>query len=156
VTDTAKIRSANRRLSVRLLVVALAMFGFGYTILPLFYDTVRDVTGLGGEPAASSLPWEVQPTVTEMRINPGRVYEATYFARNLSSNGTVGIAKPNINPGKAAVYFTSPECFCFSEQKFNGGERRELPLRFVVAAQLPPNVRTITLSYIFFNAETRS
>ncbi len=181
MTDTARLRSANRRLSLRLLVVVVAMFGFGYTILPLLYDAICEITGLGGRPAVaqeaqlsvqadtdrlvtvqflgtvnSALPWEVRPTVTEMRVNPGRVYEATYFARNLSSNGTVGTATPNITPSKAALYFTKTECFCFSEQKFDGGEGREMPVRFVVGTELPADVRTITLSYTFFNAEARS
>jgi cytochrome c oxidase assembly protein subunit 11 len=181
VTDTAGRRSANRRLTLRLVVVAGAMFGFGYTLLPLLYDAVCEITGLGGRPAVaqeaqlstqvdtgrlitvqflgtvnSSLPWEVRPTVTEMRVHPGRVYDATYFARNLSSNGTVGTATPNITPGKAALYFTKTECFCFTQQQFDGGEGREMPLRFVVSTELPPDVRTITLSYTFFSAEAQS
>lgn len=181
MTDRSKLRTANRRLSLRLLVVVVAMFGFGYTILPLLYDAVCQLTGIGGKPAIaresqltgtatsdrvvtvkflgtvnSALPWEVRPTVAEMRINPGRVYAASYFARNLSADGYVGRAIPNITPGKAALYFTKTECFCFTEQSFQGGESREMPLRFVVGAELPPDVRTITLSYTFFNAEARS
>lgn len=181
MTDSPKQRSANRRLSLRLTVVVVAMFGFGYTILPLLYDAVCELTGLGGRPAVaqesqlsgvvdtdrlvtvqflgtvnSALPWEVRPTVTKMRIHPGRVYDATYFARNLSSNGTVGTATPTITPTKAALYFTKTECFCFSEQKFEGGEGREMPVRFVVGAELPPEIHTITLSYTFFNAAARS
>ena len=181
MTDSPKQRSANRRLSLRLTVVVVAMFGFGYTILPLLYDAVCELTGLGGRPAVaqesqlsgvvdtdrlvtvqflgtvnSALPWEVRPTVTKMRIHPGRVYDATYFARNLSSNGTVGTATPTITPTKAALYFTKTECFCFSEQKFEGGEGREMPVRFVVGADLPPEIHTITLSYTFFNAAARS
>jgi cytochrome c oxidase assembly protein subunit 11 len=179
--DAANVRSANRRLTLRLGVVVVAMFGFGYLILPLMYDAVCAITGIGGKPAVaeearlapgidadrmvtvqftgtvnSSLPWEVRPTVLEMRVNPGRVYETTYFARNLSTNGTVGTATPNISPGKAALYFTKTECFCFSQQTFDGGEDREMPVRFVVGTELPPEVRTITLSYTFFNAESRS
>lgn len=179
--DAASVRLANRRLTLRLGVVVVAMFGFGYAILPLLYDVVCEITGLGGKPAVaqeatltpaldaerlvtvqfmgtvnSSLPWDVRPTVTEMKIHPGRVYETTYFAQNLSRNATVGTATPNVSPGKAALYFTKTECFCFSDQAFNGGEGREMPVRFVVAADLPPEVRTITLSYTFFNAESRS
>lgn len=178
---TDPLRSSNRRLSLRLAVVVVAMFGFGFAILPLMYDVVCEITGLGGKPAVadearlaprvdsdrlvtvqflgtvnSALPWEVRPQVMEMRVNPGRVYETTYFARNLSANGTVGSATPNVSPGKAALYFTKTECFCFSEQSFDGGEGREMPVRFVVGTELPPDVRTITLSYTFFNAEARS
>jgi cytochrome c oxidase assembly protein subunit 11 len=176
-----RLCSANRRLTLRLGVVVVAMFGFGYAVLPLLYDVVCEITGIGGKPAVaqeadqaaavdadrlitvqflgtvnSALPWEVRPTVAKMQINPGRVYQATYFARNLSDNATVGTATPNVSPGKAAIYFTKTECFCFSEQAFEGGEGREMPLRFVVGTGLPPDVRTITLSYTFFNAETRS
>lgn len=175
------LRSANRRLTLRLGAVVIAMFAFGFLVLPLMYDAVCAITGIGGRPAVaeearlapgvdaqrsvtvqfmgtvnSSLPWEVRPTVTKMRVNPGRVYETTYFARNLSSNGTVGTATPNISPPRAAVYFTKTECFCFSQQSFDGGEGREMPVRFVVGTELPPDVHTITLSYTFFNAETRS
>lgn len=181
MTGSATLRSANRRLSLRLAVVVVAMFGFGYAILPLLYDAVCELTGLGGRPAVaqesqlsgkhdaerlvtvqflgtvnSSLPWEVRPAVTQMRINPGRVYETTYFARNLSGSGTVGTATPTITPTSAALYFTKTECFCFTQQQFEGGEGREMPVRFVVGAELPPQVRTITLSYTFFNAEARS
>ena len=181
MTESGKQRSANRRLSLGLTVVVVAMFGFGFTILPLLYDAVCELTGLGGRPAVaqesqlsgvtdpdrlvtvqflgtvnSSLPWEVRPTVAKMRITPGRVYDATYFATNLSSNATAGTATPTITPTKAALYFTKTECFCFTEQKFEGGEGREMPVRFVVGAELPPDIHTITLSYTFFNAEARS
>ena len=179
--SATRLRSANRRLSLRLGVVVVAMFGFGYAVLPLLYDVVCELTGIGGKPSVaaeaqlapavdtdrlvtvqftgtvnSGLPWEVRPTVMEMRVNPGRVYETTYFARNLSTNGTVGTATPSVSPGKAALYFTKTECFCFTVQSFDGGEGREMPVRFVVGTELPPDVRTITLSYIFFDAEARS
>jgi cytochrome c oxidase assembly protein subunit 11 len=49
VTDPSHLQSANRRLSLRLMVVVVAMFGFGYTILPLLYDAVCELTGLGGK-----------------------------------------------------------------------------------------------------------
>ncbi len=179
--ESAGVRSANRRLTLRLGVVVVAMFGFGYAILPLLYDVVCEITGLGGKPAVaqeatlaplvdedrlvtvqfmgtvnSSLPWDVRPTVNELKIHPGKIYETTYFARNLSVNGTVGTATPNVTPSKAALYFIKTECFCFSQQAFDGGEGREMPVRFVVGAELPPDVHTITLSYTFFNAENRS
>lgn len=181
MTDGSRLHAANRRLTVRLAVVVVAMFGFGYAILPLLYDAICEITGLGGKPAVaqeaalnpsvdqdrlvtvqflgtvnSALPWEVRPTVREMRINPGRVYETTYFARNLSQRHTVGRATPTISPSEAALYFTKTECFCFTEQPFDGGEGREMPVRFVVGTELPPGVRTITLSYTFFNAEAHS
>ena len=175
------LSSANRRLGLRLAVVVVAMFGFGFAILPILYEAVCELTGLGGKPAVaqestldasvdserlvtvqflgtvnSALPWEVRPSVARMEIHPGRIYETTYFAQNLSSGNTVGTATPTITPGKAALYFTKTECFCFSQQAFEGGEGREMAVRFMVGSDLPPEVRTIVLSYTFFNAEARS
>lgn len=181
MTGHTALRSANRRLTLRLGIVVVAMFGFGYAILPMLYDAICEITGLGGKPAVaqeasldtsvdterlvtvqflgtvnSALPWEVKPTVQEMKIHPGRVYETTYFARNLAPGQTVGTATPTITPSRAALYFTKTECFCFTEQQFDGGEGREMPVRFMVGTQLPPGVNTIILSYTFFNAEARS
>ena len=181
MTDAARLRSANRRLTLRLAVVVVAMFGFGYAVLPVLYDAICEITGLGGTPGVaeestldtrvdadrlvtvqflgtvnSSLPWEVAPTVREMKVNPGQVYETTYFARNLSARDTVGTATPTITPSQAALYFTKTECFCFTQQQFTGGEGREMPVRFVVGTNLPPEVSTVILSYTFFNAEARS
>jgi len=53
VTDSARLRSANRRLSLALVAVVVAMFGFGYVVLPLFYDALRAITGPGGKPAGA-------------------------------------------------------------------------------------------------------
>jgi len=147
VTDSTRQRSANRRLSLRLTVVVVAMFGFGYTILPLLYDAVCELTGLGGRPAVaqesqlsgvvdadrlvtvqflgtvnSALPWEVRPTVTKMRIHPGRLYDATYFARNLSTNSTVGTATPTITPTK--VLFQRAEVRGWRRPRDAGSIRR--------------------------------
>jgi hypothetical protein len=53
VTDSARLRSANRRLSLALVAVVVAMFGFGYVVLPLFYDALRAITGPSGKPAGA-------------------------------------------------------------------------------------------------------
>lgn len=173
-------RSANRSLALRLAVVVVAMFGFGYALVPL-YGVICDITGFGGRTGVaeeskldgvvdqertvtveflgtvnSALPWEFRPTVASMRIHPGEVYETEYFARNLSAADITGQARPAVNPNAAALYFSKTECFCFTEQRLAAGEQRMMPVRFVVARELPADIRTITLSYTFFNAETRS
>ena len=53
MTDSARLRSANRRLSLALVAVVVAMFGFGYVILPLFYDALRAISGPSGKPAGA-------------------------------------------------------------------------------------------------------
>ena len=107
-SDRTTAARANRRTAGRLAVVVLAMFGFGYALVPL-YDVLCEITGLGGRTGvvaanaldgevdtsrtikvqflgtvSSRLPWEFRPTVASMEVHPGRVYETTYFAKNLS------------------------------------------------------------------------
>ena len=46
--DDAQRSHANRRVVTRLAVVVLAMFGFGFALVPL-YDVFCQVTGLNGK-----------------------------------------------------------------------------------------------------------
>ncbi len=63
-----------------------------------------------------------------------------------------GQAVPSVAPQRASLYFNKTECFCFTRQTLAPGERREMPVRFVVDTELPQDVRTLTLSYTFFKA----
>ena len=62
----------------------------------------------------------------------------------------VGNAAPSVAPVVAAGYFVKTECFCFTEQLLYAGESKTMPVRFIVDPALPPEVKTITLSYTFF------
>ena len=168
---------ANGRTAIRLAVVVLAMFGFGYALVPL-YDVLCEITGLGGRTGvvtasaldggvdasrtikvqflgtvSSRLPWEFRPTVSSMEVHPGQVYETTYFARNLSPTATIGRARPSVAPSVASLHFNKTECFCFVEQEFAPGEARNMPVRFVLSRDLPADIATVTLSYTFFNSQ---
>ena len=167
---------ANGKTARRLAVVVLAMFGFGYALVPL-YDVLCEITGLGGRTGvvaasaldgavdtsrtvrvqflgtvSSGLPWEFRPDVATMEVHPGQVYEATYFARNLSETVTIGQARPSVAPSIASLHFNKTECFCFVEQEFAPGEARHMPVRFVLSRDLPADIATVTLSYTFFNS----
>jgi cytochrome c oxidase assembly protein subunit 11 len=98
----------------------------------------------------SKLPWEFKPLQLEMRVTPGRQYEAQYVARNVASYATVGKAAPSVAPSEASQWFNKTECFCFTEQQLAPGEQRTMPVRFVVDPNLPADVGTVTLSYTFF------
>ena len=54
-------------------------------------------------------------------------------------------------PGKAAAHFNKTECFCFTKQRFEGNEARAMPVRFVIGNDVPGHVRTVTLSYTFYD-----
>ncbi len=165
-----------RRSAWRLALVVVAMFGFGYALVPL-YDIFCEVTGLGGRTGVvqantlpdrvdesrlvtvsfdatvnSALPWELEPAEREMKVHPGRLYQTHYIATNRSGRPRVGQAVPSVAPTVASKYFDKTECFCFTSQHLEAGEVREMPVHFVVSKRLPERVEALTLSYIFFDA----
>ena len=161
-------------LTARLLLLAVAMFGFGFLLVPL-YDAFCEVTGFGGKTnqTAASVeeapvpdrvielefmttvnqyaPWEFRSELAGMTVHPGQLYEATFIARNLTDRHMVAQAVPSVAPQQAAKHFKKLECFCFTSQEFAPHEELEMPVRFIVDAALPEYIDTITLSYTFFD-----
>jgi cytochrome c oxidase assembly protein subunit 11 len=176
--DDSQRSHANRRVVSRLAVVVLAMFGFGFALVPL-YDVFCQLTGLNGKTGRigpehalsekvdagrmvtveflatvnSELPWEFRPVVKKVRVHPGAITEVKYYARNLTGDSITGQAVPSIAPGQAARYFSKTECFCFTRQTLGPRETRDMPLRFVVDPDLPAVIRTVSLSYTFYQAD---
>ena len=171
-------KQANQRVVKRLGIAAVLMFGFGFAMVPL-YDVFCDITGLNGKTGRmaqeealsqkvdedrlvtveflatvhSDLPWEFKPMVRKIKVHPGEITEVNYYARNKTDNQVAGQAVPSVAPGLAAKYFSKTECFCFTRQTLGPGEGKEMPLRFVVDPELPDNVRTVSLSYTFYQTE---
>ena len=169
---------ANRRLAIRLLAVTVAMFGFGYALVPL-YDIVCDITGIGGRTGvvseataatgsvdstrvvkvqfvatvSSALRWKFEGPGQPFEAHPGEVYEASFSASNLSNRPVVAQAVPSVTPVGAAAHFDKIECFCFTRQRLEPGETRDMPVRFVVNEEIPRRIGTLTLAYTFFEAE---
>jgi cytochrome c oxidase assembly protein subunit 11 len=166
---------ANRSLAARLVLMVAASFAFGFALVPL-YDVFCEITGIGTREQlsragsvdgqapvdgrtvtvefTSSVPqggFEFSPVAVSMEVQPGRLYETHYRAKNLSGMQTTGQAVPSVAPARAARYFVKTECFCFTPQKFEGGEEREMPVRFVVDSELPPGIDRMTLSYAFYD-----
>ena len=167
----------NRALFVKLVVVVVAMFGFGYALVP-FYEKICEVTGLrniarADEPANTQvdasravrieldsnvrkLPWTFRPLETVVAVHPGEVRQVLYEIRNPTDRPLTGQAIPSYGPQQAAQYFRKLECFCFAKQTLQPGERRQMPVVFVVDPSLPADIGTITLSYTFFEVEGNS
>jgi cytochrome c oxidase assembly protein subunit 11 len=167
---------SNRSLVARLALFAVAMFAFGFLVLPPLYKVFCEITGFGGRGNSSALvvaeapdlsrevriefvstvnnyaPWQFEPAVESMTVNPGRMYYATFNATNLSGDARVGQAVPSIAPVAASEHFQTIECFCFTSQEFAGKESRALPLQFIVSPDLPGYVDTITLSYTYYES----
>lgn len=87
-----------------------------------------------------------------MKVHPGKLYQATFYAHNLTGTAVVAQAVPSIAPQTVARYFRKTECFCFRPQNFTADEAREMPIRFIVDPDLPPDVDRLTLAYSFFDA----
>ncbi|MFT3850312.1 MAG: cytochrome c oxidase assembly protein [Propionivibrio sp.] len=169
----------HRRLVGKLMLIVAASFAFGFALVPL-YDVFCRLTGLNGKTAGPGgvqtvngavspidrdrvvtveftgtvmpgLAWEVEPVLTRLDLHPGELHQARYRVRNLSDTSIVGQAVPSVSPGQAALNFEKLDCFCFRQQTLAPGETKELPLTFIVKPELDRDVRTITLSYAFFD-----
>jgi cytochrome c oxidase assembly protein Cox11 len=75
---------------------------------------------------------------------------AHFKVRNLSDQPLTMSANFNVAPYKAGQYFRKLECFCFNEYVLQPGEAKQWPVVFVIDPKLPKDVKTITLSYTFF------
>ncbi len=167
-------RRSNRTLLLKLGVVAVAMFGFGYALVP-FYERICEATGLRNIDRADDvrstqvdatrtvriefdsnvrkLPWTFRPLEPIIGVHPGEVRQAMFEIANTTDRPMTGQAIPSYGPPDAAQYFRKLECFCFARQTLQAGERRQMPVVFVVDPKLPRDVATITLSYTFFEVE---
>ncbi len=86
-------------------------------------------------------------------MHPGALTQATFEVVNTTDRAITGQAIPSYGPQYAAQYFRKLECFCFSRQTLAPGERREMPVVFVIDPSAPPELTTVSLSYTFFEVE---
>ncbi len=168
----------NKRLVRWLVLGAIAMFGFGFALVPL-YDVFCKATGINGKvditqaPGAQTvthqidetrtvtleltttlnerLPWEFRPLHKKGHLHPGEPFQTAYFAKNLSDKTMTVQAIPSISPGKAAEYIKKLECFCFTQQVLGPHESTEMGVRLVIDPSIPKDIHTITLSYTLFD-----
>ena len=160
--------------TILLITLAVGMFGFAFALVPL-YEIFCELTGLNGKTGGQvsvvestqtlsdrevtveflgkvgrGLPWEFRPTQHRLRVRPGEIHTTTYFVRNRADQSVTGQATPSVTPGRAAAHLKKIECFCFTNQELKAGEEVEMPVRFMVADDLPDDVTTLSLSYTFF------
>jgi cytochrome c oxidase assembly protein subunit 11 len=168
-------KRANRKLLLGLLIMTAGSFAFGWALVPL-YDVFCRTVGIGNAQAkagpevvreavdpnreitvefvaspASVGSYEFRPRIASMRVHPGKLYDAEFYAKNLTTVASVAQAVPSVSPAGAAQYFHKTECFCFSPQKFAVGEGRDMAVRFIVDPHLPANIDRLTLAYTFYD-----
>ena len=177
----------NRQMLIKLAVVACFMFGFGYALVPMYraiceitgINVVTNKNEYGvraygaTKPANTQVdssrivtvefdsnsrgPFRFRPVKNYLEVHPGELAEITYEVVNEQDRTIVAQAIPSYAPKVATQHFTKLECFCFSEQTLKPKESRQMPVVFIIDPKLPKDVKTITLSYTFFeiNGATR-
>jgi cytochrome c oxidase assembly protein subunit 11 len=151
------------------------MLGLSFAAVP-FYDWFCRVTGFGGTTGVAAaapdqildqtvlirfdastaidMPWEFKPQQHTMTVRLGENGLAFYEAYNPTSRPIAGTASYNVAPDQAGGYFIKIECFCFTEQVLQPGERVVMPVSFYVDPTMLDNAEAagipeITLSYTF-------
>lgn len=168
----------------KLVVIVVAMFAFGYALVPI-YRKICEVTGINvlslqeqniaGKTKKTANtqvdtsrkvvvefdsnaqgPWRFLPAKRSVEVHPGELVTVMYEVANQQPRTIAGQAIPSYAPMQSAAHFNKFECFCFQQQTLGPNEVKQFPVVFVVDADLPKDVKNITLSYTFFEVAGRS
>ena len=164
-----------QKTAIGLLGVAATMLSLSFAAVP-FYDWFCRVTGYAGTTSVAAaapdvildqthiirfdasleagMPWEFKPLQHKMTLRIGENGLAFFEAYNPTGRVVAGTASYNVMPDQAGGYFTKIECFCFTEQVLQPGERVVMPVSFYVDPAIMDDpeaklIREITLSYTF-------
>jgi cytochrome c oxidase assembly protein subunit 11 len=165
------VRSRNRVLLLKLLLIVPVMLAFCASLVPL-YRQICEVLGITASRAVAqntqvdtsrtivvdfvahlnnTFAWKFEPVQKHVDVHPGAITTISYRVSNSLPYATTGRAVPSFAPMEAGLYFNKLECFCFSNQTLEAGETRDMPVTFFVDTKLPKEIGTIALSYTFFN-----
>lgn len=171
----------NAKMLMTIMGVVVLMVGLSFASVPL-YDMFCRVTGFGGTTMVSdklpdeikertvkihfdtntsrNMNWDFKPEKYEETVKLGQQGLIAFVAKNNSRVPTAGTALYNVTPAKVGKYFQKIQCFCFAEQILSPGQEMQMPVLFYVDPKLDDDptmedVKTITLSYTFFPAESQ-
>uniref|UniRef100_UPI004047A27E cytochrome c oxidase assembly protein n=1 Tax=Polynucleobacter sp. TaxID=2029855 RepID=UPI004047A27E len=176
----SNIKAVNRQVLFKLLVATVMMFGFGYSLVPM-YKALCEVTGINVVTSKNNYgvrayspnkvgntqvdysrvvtiefdsnsrgPFTFKPVKNFLEVHPGEMSEIVYEVSNKLDRSVDAQAIPSYAPKSAMEFFSKLECFCFQQQTLAAHETKKMPVVFVIDAGLPEDVKTITLSYTFF------
>lgn len=173
------LQRENIRMVRKLAVIAGCMFAFGYALVPI-YKTICEMTGINilalGEQATPGVkptlpantqvdlsrtitvefdansrgPWEFKPAQRSLEVHPGELATVMYEFQNTQNRRMSAQAIPSYAPMQATSHFNKLECFCFNQYTLEPGEKKSWPVVFYIDSKLSKDVKTITLSYTFF------
>ena len=168
-------RRSHNKIAIRLLGITLFMLAGSFAAVPL-YDIFCRVTGFSGTTQVaeentsevldrkmivrfaastmSDMPWEFRPLEPKVDVRIGETNLVFFEAYNPTDDVITGTASFNVAPFELGGYFNKIECFCFTEQTLQPGERVEMPVTFYVDPAMvnDPDVQDIesmTLAYTF-------
>ena len=95
-------------------------------------------------------PWDFKPAQSSIEVHPGELTTVMYEFQNTQNRRMAAQAIPSYAPHQAAAHFNKLECFCFNQYTLEPGEKKSWPVAFVIDPKLSKDVKTITLSYTFF------
>ncbi len=167
----ADIALRNRQLVTKLLVIVVGMAGFGFAMVPM-YRQICEAVGISQQrvvdagastqvdasrdvkvellATSAGLPWRFEAIDRVVTLHPGQLTTVRYRVVNTLPRAVTAHAVMSTAPAVAARYIEKQACFCFSEQRFEPGESREMPVVFRVSREAPEDLTTISLSYTFF------
>jgi cytochrome c oxidase assembly protein subunit 11 len=171
--NNANRTKANQQLLVKLLVIAVLMLCFAYSLIPI-YRKICEVLGVEQtrvviapkstqidysrklnmqfvSNSSSGLPWTFVPLTNEQSFHPGETVTVVYRVKNTLDRDIVAQAKPHIQPESVAKYVSKEECFCFRNQTFKAGETKDLPVVFRLDSAIPKDAGSLAMSYTFFD-----
>ena len=174
------LQGDNLRMLGKLAVVAGLMFGFGYALVPVYKAVCsalginvlalsdKVVSGNGRADVSGNTQidrsrtvtiefdanargvWDFKPAQRSVDVHPGELTTVMYEFRNIQNRTMAAQAIPSYAPMQAMAHFNKVECFCFNEYVMKAGESKRWPVVFYIDPKLPKDIRTITLSYTFF------
>lgn len=166
----------NRQTLAKLAVIAVAMLGFGFAMVPLYRQICESLGITQGRVVAaantqvdrsrsvsvelvassSGLPWKFEALDRTLRLHPGEVATVRYRVTNTLEREVTAHAVMNTAPAGAAKWIEKQECFCFTDQRLAPGEEREMPVVFRVSPEAPRDLDTVSLSYTFFEVPAKA
>ena len=174
------LQARNARTLKKLLIWAVAMFGFAFAMVP-FYNVICDITGLNGKTSNTAATQSPETVVEDrvvtvefitqngagvngsfyaqthrVRVHPGEITLVNFYASNPKDHDIITQSIPSITPGQAARYLHKTQCFCFDQQTLTAGEMKEMPMIFYLDPELPKHITTLTLSYTMFDVTARA
>ena len=161
--------------AARMGLLAIAMFGFGFLLVPI-YNVMCKAVGINGKTDPNpykvvesrvdtsrkikiqflatnnaAMSWDFGATVKEIEVHPGEIGSLSFYARNPTGKRMTAQAIPSVTPFKGTDYLHKTECFCFTTQTLDAGEDIDMPLKIIIDQDLPKYIKKLTLSYTLFD-----